>query len=365
MRILERNLLTSLLSVFIFCVLLFLLLYVLIDACNNIEEMLDRKVDFATLMEYYLSFLPMIFVQTAPIACLMAGLLTLSNMNMNNEVIAMRTAGLSFWMITRPIIWFGIIISLLIMTVNEAVVPQAVALTDKIKNERMVYARHRKSPPPISNLTFLGLKNRLYFISSFDPGNDRMEGITILEQDDKQNLKSKIVALKGNWFKNHWKFYQVQVLNFDEEGQMAGEIEHYDEKVMDISESVDDFLRQRVQVSAMNLKQLSDYILKFKYSGARMILRNLKVDFHSKIAYPFSNLIILLVGLPFGLMTKRRKGITFAALGLCLIIGFFYYVFNAVFLALGKSGNLPPVLAAWATNIAFIFLAQYLIRKVA
>lgn len=365
MRILERNLLTSLLAVFIFCVLLFLLLYVLIDACNNIDEMLDRKVAFATMVEYYLSFLPMIFVQTAPIACLVAGLLTLSGMNMNNEVIAMRTAGLSFWMITRPIICFGVLVSLLIMTVNEAVVPQAVATTDKIKNERMVYARHRKSPPPIANMTFLGLKNRLYFINSFDPGNNRMEGITILEQDDKQNLKSKIVALKGNWLKNHWKFYQVQVLNFDEEDHMTGEIEHFDEKVMDISESVDDFMRQRVQVSAMNLKQLTDYIRKFKYSGARMILRNLQVDFHSKIAYPFSNLIILLVGLPFGLMTKRRKGITFAALGLCLIIGFLYYVFNAVFLAFGKSGNLPPVLAAWMTNIGFIFLARYLIRKVA
>lgn len=327
--------------------------------------MLDRKVTFATLAEYYLSFLPIIFVQTAPIACLVAGLLTLSAMNMNNEVIAMRTAGLNFWMITRPIIWFGVVIGLLIMAVNEAVVPQAASLTDKIKNERMGYSQHRKRPPPITNLTFLGLKNRLYFINSFDPGGNRMEGITILEQDDQQNLKSKIVALKGNWENGRWKFQQVQILNFDTEGHMTGEIEHFDEKVMDIRESVDDFMRQRLQVSAMNLKQLSDYIDKFKHSGAQMILQNLKVDFHAKVAYPFSNLIILLVGLPFGMMTKRRKGVTFTALGLCLIIGFLYYVFNAVFLAVGKSGSLPPLAAAWAANIVFIFLARYLIRKVA
>lgn len=364
MRILDKYILRSLILIFIFSLLLFFFLYIMVDAFSNLDEMLDRKVEFITMVEFYLSFLPIIFVQMAPIVCLLSGLFALSNLNANNEVIAMRTAGLSFWQITKSIISFGMVISVLIFAVNELIVPGAVSLTDKIKNERMVYATARSKKELIHNFTFFGLKNRLYFINTFDPNNKTLEGITILEQDNQQNLKAKIVALNGEWRRNRWKFYKVQMLNFDRNGQLTEAIQFFEEKTMDIPETPNDFLLQRVQISAMNIKQLSDYIYKFKYSGAKAILRNLYVDFHQKIAYPFSNIIILLTALPFGLMAKKRKGAAFTSLGVCLVIGFLYYVINAVVLALGKTGVIAPILAAWTTNILFALLARYLILKV-
>lgn len=365
MRILDKYMLRSLIVIFIFCLLLFFFLYILVDAFSNLDEMLDRKVTLNTLVEFYLSFLPIIFVQTAPIACLVAGLFILSNLSINNEIIAMRTAGLNFWQMTKSIISFGLVISVFILAANELIVPKAVTLSDKIKNERMVYEKDRSSKGNvIHNLTFFGLKNRLFFINTFDVKNKSFEGITILEQDNDQNLKAKIVALSGEWRKNRWVFHQVQTLNFDITGQMTEGIQYFAEKVMDITEDPQDFLRQRIQISAMNIKQLNDYISKFRYSGATAVLRNLRVDLHQKIAYPFSNIIILLAGLPFALMTKRRKGLAFASLGLCLVIGFLYYVVNAVSLALGKAGVLSPILAAWMTNIVFALLARYLIVRV-
>jgi len=364
MRILDKYILRSLILVFISCLLLFFFLYIIVDAFSNLDEILDRKVEFATLIEYYLSFLPIIFVQTAPIACLVAGLFTLSNLNINNEIIAMRTAGLNFWQISKPIISFGLVISVLILTANELIVPRAVTVSDKIKNERMVYEMERSKKNVVHNLTFLGLENRLYFINTFDPNNKTVEGITILEQDNNQNLKAKIIALNGGWRKKQWKFYKVQVLNFDINGQMTEGIQYFEEKIMDITETPADFLRQQIQISSMNIKQLNEYISKFKYSGALAVLRNLHVDLHQKIAYPFSCLLILLTGLPLALTTKKRKGLAFASLGLCLVIGFLFYVINAVALALGKSGIIVPILAAWMANIVFAFLARYLIVKV-
>jgi lipopolysaccharide export system permease protein len=349
---------------FIFCLLLFFFLYIMIDAFSNLDEMLETKVTLVTLMQYYLYFLPIIFVQTAPIACLVAGLFTLSNLGINNEVIAMRTAGLSFWQITKPIIYFGLVVSVLIFAANELIVPTAVTQSDKIKNEKMVYEGNRAKQEIIHNFTFFGLKNRLFFINTFNVENKSLEGITILEQDNEQNLKAKVVALSGEWRRSKWTFHQVQIMNFDINGQMTEGIQHFDEKVMDITESPRDFLRQRIQISSMNIKQLNDYINKFRYSGAKAVLRNLYVDINQKIAYPFSNIIILMTGLPFALMTKKRKGLAFASLGLCLVIGFFYYVLNAVALALGKAGVLESVIAAWTANAAFAFLARYLIVKV-
>ncbi len=131
---------------------------------------------------------------------------------------------------------------------------------------------------------------------------------------------------------------------------------------MDIRETPKDFLRQRLDVNSMHIHQLYDYITRFSNSGATKALNNLRVDLHSKIAYPFSNIVIILVGLPIALMTGRRKALTFSSLGIAVAIGFLFYVFNAVGIALGKSGTLEPIVAAWIAPVVFLTLALFLIK---
>jgi lipopolysaccharide export system permease protein len=131
---------------------------------------------------------------------------------------------------------------------------------------------------------------------------------------------------------------------------------------MDIKETPQDFLRQRLNVTSMNILQLNDYILLFSNSGAVKALNNLRVDLHHKIAFPLRNMVIMLVGLPLVLMTGRRKAVTFTSLGIAVAIGFFYYVTEAVGLALGKGGYLPAVASAWSAPLLFLGTSLYLIK---
>ena len=75
--------------------------------------------------------------------------------------------------------------------------------------------RIRKRKEDIRNLTFYGLKNRLYFIDSFDPNDQILKGITIIEHDKNQNIKQKIVAYRGTWAGIAWKFHQCQITTFN------------------------------------------------------------------------------------------------------------------------------------------------------
>ena len=345
-------------------ILVFFFLYLLIDIFSNLGDFIEQKVAIDTIVNYYLSFLPVIFSQTAPFACLIAVLFSLGKLNNNNELMAIRSAGLDFWQITRPVIYFGLVVSAAIFAVNERIVPQALTASNTIRDEKMSLKRTAREKETVHNLTFYGLRNRLFFIDTFNPNNNSLEGITILEQDKNQNLRAKIVALRGAWAKNKWKFQQCQIFYFDPNGQMNDRIEYFEERFMDISETPDDLLRQRIQVTSMNIRQLSEYISKFSESGATSILNSLSVDLNQRMAYPFSNLAIMLVGMPFAMMTKRRKGMTFTQLGFFLVIGFFYYVINAVSLAFGKGLILEPVIAAWLANIIFYVTAFYLIRKI-
>jgi len=136
------------------------------------------------------------------------------------------------------------------------------------------------------------------------------------------------------------------------------------EKLMDIKETPKDFLKQRMDVSSMNLRALHDYIKRFSGSGALKTLNNLRVDMHQKITLHLRNFVIVLIGLPFVLMSGgKRKGMTFASIAIALVIGFIYYVSDAVGLALAKGGALLPWEGAWLVPILFVFLALFVIFR--
>lgn len=360
MRILDKYINKNILTTFLFAVTIFTCIYILIDMTAQLDEFLDRKVPIEIIAQYYLSFFPIILVQTSSIACLIAVLITFSSMNNTNEIIAMRASGLNFWQITKSAVFFSILVSIFVFWVNEDMVPKATQLTKKIRNENMILEadRARKKKEKIKNLTFYGLKNRLYFIDTFDPATDELHGITIIEYDNDAKVEQKIVALKGVWTGIAWKFYQCQITSYQSgRVNMPLKLKNYDEKLMDIKETPGDFMKQRINVSSMNIRELKEYINRFSSSGAVRALNNLRVDLHQKIAYPFGNFVIVLLGLPFALRVKSRKGMTFTSVGIAIAIAFFYYICNAVSIALGKGAIIPPIFSAWMAPIIFTCLA--------
>src|SRR5882672_7284672 len=123
MRLLDRYISKSIFSIFIGALLVFCFLYILIDMASNLAEIIDRKVPWEILIEYYASFLPIILAQTSTIACLIAILFTFSHLNNNNEIIVMRTAGLNFWQISNVAVIFALLVSVSLFWLNERYVP--------------------------------------------------------------------------------------------------------------------------------------------------------------------------------------------------------------------------------------------------
>ena len=366
MRILDRYILKSIASIFTGCVVMFAFLFILIDTFGNLTDFIEKKVTTGIILQYYLSMLPMVLVNTATMACLIATLFTYSSLNSTNEIIAVRASGLSFWKITRPALIFALLISAFVFLANERFVPQSSLVNEEIRQNyiKITLTDKSKGHQIIRNLTFYGLKNRLFFVDSFDPNTNELNGITIIGHDQNQNLREKIVALKGTWTGIAWKFYNCQITSYNTSmPNISGDIKIYPEKLMEIKERPIDFLKQRLNVNTMNIMQLISYIKRFQSSGAVKTINNLRVDFHQKIAFPFRTLIIVLAGLPFALMTGRRKAVTFTSIGIAVVIGFLYYVIDAVGLALGKGGGLPPIAAAWLAPTIFLTLGLAIIKK--
>lgn len=364
MRILDRYILKSVLGVFLTCLFVFIFLYVIIDVFTHLEDMLRQRVPALVLLQYYLSFVPIIFMHVTPIACLLSALYTFGKLNRDNEVIAMRSSGLSILQIAKTAVVFGIIISVFYFWIGDRFVPQSQVTTEAIKAqmESGTKKAKEKHKEVVNNLYMYGMKNRLFSVNKFSPETNTMEGIIILEHNLAQNIILKVVANKGVYKDGSWTFYQSITYEFDENGQIRSDPRYMEEEVMSIPESPQDFLDQRQKPELMNIAQLEDYIWRLSKSGAVGAIRSMKVDLYERYSRSFTAVIMILLGIPFSLI-MRRRATGLSSVGISLIMGFLYYVLNAISLALGKANWLTPMLAASFSHIVAFLSSVYLISK--
>ncbi len=362
MRILDRYIFKSVLGLFLACIFIFMFLYVIIDILARLEDILALKVPFEILIRFYLTNLPAIFLQVSPFAGLIATLYTFGKLNRENEIMAMRASGISVYQISKTVIIFGLICSVFAFWINNIVLPKALNENQKYKEkiERNMNKAKEKALGVINNLAVYGLKNRLIFITKFSLATNTMEGITILQHDEHQNLTKKIVANTGAFKDGAWTFRQCITYEFDLSGQIKNEPQFLDEEIMDIPETPRDFLSQKQSPDLMTAAQLNNYIWKLSKSGATGVIKNLKIDLYNKFTAPLTNFIIILLGIPFAFKMKKRA-MGMASLGLSLFAGFLYYILGAICLALGKAGVLSPLLATSLSHITAFLTGIYLI----
>ncbi len=360
MRIIDRYIVKEFLPPFFYCLTVFISLYVIIDLCSRLDDILKHHVEISVLLQYYAAFLPIIFVRTAPIAALLSTLYILGNLTKYNEIVALKASGLNIWRLTLPFFCLGIIISIATLVINERIVPQANLVSTTVKEERLDKEKTQAADRIVENIALYGAHNRLIHVRKFYAQENLLKGITILEQDENKRVTAKIQARSAKWNKERWTFFNCVVYNFDELGQAKSEPSFFKKMIIDIEEKPEDFLRRESSAEFMGYQKLRGYIERLSGSGAK-IVQKLLVDLHHKISFPFISLVIIFLGIPFALSTQGTGKV--ASIGLSIVIGFFYYTVEALSLALGKRGTFPPFLSAWFANILFAAVGIMLMRR--
>ena len=364
MKILDRYTLKAYLAPLIWCFGVFIGLYLVLDLLGHLDEILRNKVPAALLLEYYGTMVPLIFIQVAPFACLMAALYTLSQLNRHLEVMAMRAAGVSPWAIIRPLVWMGLFLSLAVLAINETLAPQAALTTHQIKENTLERPRGPNQPSKtlkqIQHLAAYGQGHSLLYAESFDPAKKRMERVTILQHGKDLGLIRRITAESAVWTGSEWRFLNGTILHFNEKGLTVGRPVPFPAKVIRAGDRPEVLEKSESQSAFMNTRDLHHYLQQLG-TVAGGTVQKLRVDFYAKMAAPFACLVLTLIGVPFAIQPVRGG----AALGLSLGlgIGLVFYAANSLLLAFGKGGWLPPPVAAWAAPLLFGFLGARLTWK--
>ncbi|MFH1782893.1 MAG: LptF/LptG family permease [Candidatus Omnitrophota bacterium] len=361
MRILDKYILKNFLAPLIYCLILFAFLYVIIDLFGHLDEILKNGIPIIVLARYYLSMMPFVIINTTPIASMISVVYVISSMNKHDEIIAMRASGINLFRILLPFLFIGLVISFIIFTISEKILPTSSKEVQSIK-ENYIENRSEKSDRSIANIALYGKNDRLIFIESMDRSRNTINQVTILKQDKSGNVTKKINARKGEWVAPNWILYNVLIYELDDLGMIKGNPEFLQEKEFDM-EAPKVLLSKGTNYESMSFKDLSRYIKDFSNASPATITK-LKVDLHQKISFPFTTLIVMIIGASFAIKIKKRgKAGALMGVGISIIIGFLYYALMSTFIALGKSGALPPLISAHLANILFTSLGIILMRS--
>jgi lipopolysaccharide export LptBFGC system permease protein LptF len=119
-------------------------------------------------------------------------------------------------------------------------------------------------------------------------------------------------------------------------------------------------MTEQADAERMTYQQLKRYIVELRASGINVT--EYEVELHRKVSFPWVTLIMTLIAVPFAVTTGRRGAMY--GIGLGIVLALVYWTTMSVFGAIGASGVINPLLAAWAPNILFACTAAYLVLTV-
>jgi LPS export ABC transporter permease LptF/LPS export ABC transporter permease LptG len=323
-----------------------------------LDDIARHRVPFLIVVDYFRFLTPFLIYNLAPLGALVAVLVTLGVMSKNNEIVACKASGISLYRLAVPLLFAGLALAASMIVLDETYLPYANQRQDALRNQ--IKGRPAQTYAHPQRWIF-GNDEKIYNYDLFDPTQNLFGGLSVVELDPATfQMRRRVFATRATWSDSQkvWVLEGGWVRDFTD-----GTITRYERfpvtSLPELSEPPSYFNREVRQASQMSLGALRRYIDGLHKAG--FDVANLTVQWHVKLAFPLIAPIIMLLAIPFALLVGTRGAIGGVALGVA--IGIVYWTAARLLEAMGGVGQLPPFLAAWSTDITFLFLGLYFFFK--
>jgi lipopolysaccharide export system permease protein len=361
MPILFRYLLREYAKIFTMCFSGLMTIYLVIDFFEKVRRFLRYDASWLDVLTYFLLKAPAISFQIAPLAILMATLLTFGLLSRGHEITAMRSCGISLLWITFPFIAFAAGISLVLLLFSSTVIPLAASKSEEIRTTRI----EKKLPAAAVKLkqpwTRVG-PDSLMHVTSVSVGGDLLGSVRFFQFDPNFQLVEVTEADEARFRDSTWTLYQGRHRRFSPDGTVSTTA--FDRQPIVMTLIPDDFTTWLAGDSElMTFHDIRAYSRRRLQQGSQAA--RLTIDYYSRIAFPFVTVVMALVGIALSLRrTGARGGSMAMGIGQALAVGFCYWTTHSIAIALGRGGVLTPLIAAWMANGLFMSFGLYLMFKV-
>jgi len=363
-RILDEYVVVEFLNMFALILVGFVLLMLVFTVFDLLSDILRNHIHMAVVGDYLVNLTPLFLYQLAPLAVLIAVLVTFGVLNRNSEIIAMKATGISLYRLVVPIVSIAAILAVFLFLFDEFYLPQANKRQDALRNVIKGKPAQTVSHPEQNWIFGSPGKlepGRIFYYRFFDPDRDEFANISVFEFDPATfALTRRIFAAKALWDPgtDSWRFQNGWVN--DIQGDHTSNYQRFAQtSFSEIHEDPGYFKKESLQAQEMNFGQLNRYIADLRQSGFDTM--KLRIALWQKLSYPLIAIVMAVLAIPFALSMGRRGSLTGIAVAIGVALA--YFVVNNTFGALGNVNYLPAALAAWASDILFGLVGGYLLLR--
>ena len=290
----------------------------------------------------------------------MAVLLTFLRMSNDNEIVALKSCGLSIYRLLPPVLTFALFGCLLTAFVTLYGVPHSKTALEKMAIQLAA-----------SNAD-IGLKERIFndafddvmlYVNKIDTQNKKL--IDIFIEDKRQpDIVSTVVAPEGRLFSEPEKFTfhlllsngTIHQTNLKKRSATSIRFDTY-KLSLDFKKEMENREVKEKHREAMSISELRQYMEnkanKDKdYYKAKMVL-------HRRFAIPVACLAMGLIAFPLGIQSKNAK--RSYGLVLCLFFFLLYYLLLTIGYGFGEDGIYPPEIGMWVPNLVMASIGLFML----
>jgi len=362
--IIYRYVFREMIPPFVINLMFFTFVFLMVEMIKVTNMVVNYNVGVITVLIMLAYSTPYFLTYIIPMSIMIAVLLAFLRLSGDNEIVALKTSGMSIYGLLPPVMLFCLIGCLLTFFMTAYGMSWG-----RLSVKELTYK-------VLSSNLEIGLKDRTFndsfkdvvlYVHKTDSESKELQDIFI-EDKRTQNIVSTVVAPRGKLFSEsdehiyHLLLYNGVIYQVDLKNRSTNYIDFENYEVrLDIKEAASRLEQGTKHRKEMNLVELRNYLdnstrRNSKYYKALM-------ELHKKFSIPIACFALGLLAVPLGIQSGPAK----KSFGLVLGMLFFliYYFLLTAGLVLGETGTCPPVIGMWGPNIVMGGLGLYLLVKTA
>jgi lipopolysaccharide export system permease protein len=362
--IINRYILQEFLTPFAVNVLFFTFIFLMAELIEITNWIVNYNINLATILWMIFYQTPFLLIFVIPISVMITVLLTFLRLSNENEILAMKTGGISIYALLAPVFAFCFIGFGLTMVMSVYGQPRGRSALRELTRQIVS-----------SNIT-IGLKERTFndsfsdvviYVNEIDSKNKILLDVFI-EDNRQPDRVNTVIAPRGKIFNDsqravsHLRLFNgsIHQTNLKDKAAHSIQFERYDISLpTNISPSKID--RKPKRPKEMNTGNLKRFVNSSNTDDDRYFRAQLEL--HRRFAIPFGCFALGLLAVPLGVQSKSAKRSFGLFLGLLFYL--FYYLLMSVGKIYGETGAYPPAIGMWLPNFVMGGLGLYFLIRTA
>lgn len=351
MKIVDRYISFSILKTGLATLLICTLIILAVELFGQMNDYLTSQLPFSTILQLSILAVPEYLMMCVSISFLFATTFFLSQLEGNNEMIMLLNSGLSYRRVCRPVI-----LTVLVVTILAFIFSQTLMIEAKSRHDRLsVELFGQSSTSDASDVTVSEAGGHfLVNANYFDEARGRLFTVTLVSWDGEGRVRERLEASYADWDAELgcWTFTDgvLWVLSGDEVTASRFDTltrEDVTTAPVFFTDESRDMSTMPTSVAFDHLRRLREVDVESWYPAAS--------DFYSRLASPFSILVLTLVCLMMNYRFKRNVFLFSIIQSLCTAV--VYYVLQMLCSIMTSQALFHPSLGVIIPVVATLALA--------